>query len=274
MSIIDQQPEPASAILGTPRAHAPVCRNCGAGVDGNYCSTCGQPAHTHPINLHYFWHDIQHGIFHVDRGLLFTIRELFTRPGHAIREFINGKRVKHFKPIAFLFLLSTIYAVLAHYFKVDTFLDELSSGFAHARKDKDSTESFTKVFTWFQQHYAYSALLMLPAFSLASYLAFRKSGFNYLQHVVLNAYATGQRTLVYLLLIPVVWFIDDKAIAMKIHNAEFYLGAVLTFWVYGQFFHKNTLFKNVLLTLLTFFYLGVIFMLAIVVLSFVIKFVQ
>jgi hypothetical protein len=74
-----------------------TCKNCHQTYTGNYCNNCGQPADTHKINIHYLWHDIQHGLFHFDKGVTYTAKQLFTRPGHSIREFIEGKRVKHIK---------------------------------------------------------------------------------------------------------------------------------------------------------------------------------
>jgi hypothetical protein len=42
-----------------------------------------------------FWHDVQHGLFHFDKGMYYSAKELYWRPGHSIREFIEGKRVSH-----------------------------------------------------------------------------------------------------------------------------------------------------------------------------------
>ncbi|MBC8155688.1 MAG: DUF3667 domain-containing protein [Bacteroidetes bacterium] len=76
------------------------CQNCNSELNGNFCSHCGQSSNTHRLNFHFLWHDIQHGLLHIDKGILYTTKELFTRPGHSIREFLLGKRVKHFKPIS------------------------------------------------------------------------------------------------------------------------------------------------------------------------------
>ncbi|QOG00887.1 DUF3667 domain-containing protein [Flavobacterium sp. MDT1-60] len=37
---------------------------------------------------------------------------MFTRPGHSIREFIEGKRVKHFKPLWLVAVLGALYGFL------------------------------------------------------------------------------------------------------------------------------------------------------------------
>ena len=74
-------------------------KNCNHHFKGNFCSNCGQKAKTEKINFHFLWHDIQHGLFHFDSGILYTAKQLFTKPGMAIKEFIEGNRIKHFKPL-------------------------------------------------------------------------------------------------------------------------------------------------------------------------------
>jgi hypothetical protein len=95
------------------------CLNCHEPLKGEFCSHCGQPADTHRINIHFLWHDLQHGFMHADKGILFTTIELFTRPGHSIRAFLGGKRVIHFKPISMVLILAGIYGFLSHFFQIN-----------------------------------------------------------------------------------------------------------------------------------------------------------
>ena len=41
-------------------------------------------------------HDLIHGVWHIDKGVLFTVKELILRPGDSVRGFIQGKRVGFF----------------------------------------------------------------------------------------------------------------------------------------------------------------------------------
>ncbi len=82
------------------------CLNCNSDVVGDFCSTCGQKTSTKRFSLkHFITHDLIHGVFHLDKGLLFTIKELFTRPGHSIREYVQGKRIKHFNYFTAILIL-------------------------------------------------------------------------------------------------------------------------------------------------------------------------
>jgi ascorbate-specific PTS system EIIC-type component UlaA len=77
-------------------------------IEGNFCQHCGQNTNVDKINLPNFLHELSDSIFQINKGILFTIRELFVRPGESIREFIKGKRKYHFKPVAFALVMSTV----------------------------------------------------------------------------------------------------------------------------------------------------------------------
>lgn len=82
------------------------CKNCNEVITGNFCVNCGQKASVRRYSLKRFIeHDLVHGIWNVDNGIPFTIKELFLRPGHSVREFINGKRVGYSSFITLLILI-------------------------------------------------------------------------------------------------------------------------------------------------------------------------
>ena len=153
-----------------------TCKNCNHNFKGNFCNNCGQTANTHEINFTSIFHEIQHGIFHIDKGILYTSKELFRRPGHTIREYLNGKRVKHFKPFAYIFILSTIYALLTKISHKANFLDEFLSGMSESASEnpKKGLGLFGEVVQWMANHYAYSTLIIIPIISISSFLCFYK----------------------------------------------------------------------------------------------------
>ncbi len=236
------------------------CKNCNHTFKGNFCNKCGQTANTHEINFKSIVHEIQHSILHVDKGILYTTRELFKRPGHTIREYIYGRRIKHFKPFAYILILSTIYALLTKFSNKTTFLEEIFSGmtFAESQKPKGELDASVKVLLWMKNHYAYTTLLIIPIISLASYLAFLRSKYNYFQHLILNSFIAGQRTVLFLLILPITYFITGKHANDVIDDTKIVLGIILTFWTYFQFFNSTKPLKKILLTFLTYILMAII----------------
>jgi len=210
-----------------------TCKNCGQNFEGNYCNNCGQSAETHKMNFHFLWHDIQHGLFHFDSGIVYTVRQLFTRPGSAIREFMEGKRVKHSKPFSFVIILATLYAFLFHYFHIELPLDIHVSG-------NEAAGNYIKVVNeWIIAHYAIVSLSTIPLAALASFLAFRKTGYNYFEHIVLNSFINGQRLAIRILLFPLLVLFNHSTHLVTMISIADVAGIIFSFWTYWGFF--NTL---------------------------------
>ena len=53
------------------------CKNCGEVLTGKYCSKCGQKASVDKLNLSSFSSEISDGVFNMNKGLFYTIKELF-----------------------------------------------------------------------------------------------------------------------------------------------------------------------------------------------------
>ena len=68
------------------------CLNCNFTIDNKFCPSCGQKTDTHRIVIkHFVMHDLLHGVWHLEKGILFTLKETITRPGQAALDYIKGK---------------------------------------------------------------------------------------------------------------------------------------------------------------------------------------
>lgn len=227
-----------------------LCKNCNNSNYGLYCKSCGQKPHTHRINFHYILHELQHSLFHVDGGILYTLKELSIRPGHTLREFIDGKRVKHFKPITFVLILSILHAFLEHQLDKNPFIIEGLKGMVDAiRNDKNISEGKFLVINWLIEHYSYTALLLIPLFSFPSWLAFIKSGYNYFEHLTLNTFLFGQITFIFILTLPLSIIFPDY---YSIDIWRLLFAIIFTFWSYFQFFNNIKKTSRILNTILTY----------------------
>ncbi len=204
-----------------------VCKNCNHAFESQFCGQCGQDAHTHPINAHFLWHDIQHGFFHFDKGILFTLKELFTRPGFSIKDYLNGKRVKHFKPVSLVIILAGLWSLIYHYIPIN--LHETNS---------ENAAKGVKVLHWLREHNSIAELINLPFYALASYVVFRT--YNYWEHLVINAFLIAQKTVISIILIPILASLKNHTAQLAVSGVFFILCVVLNYWAFSQIFNHYT----------------------------------
>lgn len=221
-----------------------TCKNCHEVFKGHYCNNCGQSAATHKLNFHYLWHEIRHGILHFDEGILYTSKQLFTRPGHSVREFIEGKRVKHFKPISLVILFASLYGFLYHYFHIVMIFN--SEG-----DDTSSKINYTDFNEWVGTHYAWVTLFTIPLYTIGTGIAFRKQGYNLVEYFILNTFKASQRLLVHIILFPILYHFNGTPHLRTLSLIFYIIDVFLIYWTNEQFFNKLSFKKTFLLTLLS-----------------------
>lgn len=242
-----------------------TCKNCNQHFNGHFCNNCGQTANTHKMNFHFLRHELQQGLLQFDRGILYTSKQLFTRPGNSIREFIEGKRVNHFKPISLIITLATIYGILYHYFNINLlkrdFINSFIEGF-NSSIDGSLFLSIDKINEWIGSNYSWTVLLLLPLYAFGSFLAFRQSGYNYVEHLILNAFLTGQRLLLHIAFFPLLYLYNETTTLATISAITDIVCFALMVWGYVQFFRKYSKRKTFFLTLLSYLYFTITFLIA------------
>lgn len=204
------------------------CRNCNQHLllNQKFCHECGQRTDTHRINFHYFLHELPHNIFHVDGGIIFTLKELFTRPGHTIREYLDGKRQPHFKPVMLVLIMGSLCALIQYLLKDKSqskiadqkiFQGNLKGSGLSKYVDFEGLFSYFKqIVEWLSSHFAFTVLLMLPIAAFGFFLGFRKYKLNYPEWLVVMLFLAGQSLTVYVFFIFINRFVGN-------YNALFFV---------------------------------------------------
>ena len=96
---------------GDPHGDDGTCLNCGTELIGSHCHNCGQRREIHR-SLSGLFHDLIHGVLHLDGKLWETLPLLAFKPGLLTRRYIDGERAKFVSPMAmFLFSVFLMFAV-------------------------------------------------------------------------------------------------------------------------------------------------------------------
>lgn len=91
-----------------------ICQNCGADLNGNYCSNCGQEGKA-VLNrsvfslLHHFFEEL----FVWDSRFFRSVKYLFIRPGFLTHEYISGRINRYISPLKmFLFTSFVLFLIM------------------------------------------------------------------------------------------------------------------------------------------------------------------
>ncbi len=220
------------------------CKNCNTEFSGNYCNNCSQASNTERINFKFILTEIQKTFIHFDSGFLYTTKKLFTNPGEAILSYINGARIKHFRPLSFLFFIAGAYLILINS--------------AHLTLIKESISSNAKydIEKYIKEYYIQIQLSLIFIYSILSVLLFHYRHLNLYEFIIMHTYLAGQRILINILFLPLLLWNKTTEYASYINYIELLIGIIYMTWTYVNIFsHKNTfviILKTIALQLIIF----------------------
>ncbi|WP_190242708.1 DUF3667 domain-containing protein [Hymenobacter lapidiphilus] len=166
-----------------------------------YCGRCGQDAHhTHRLTMADMPHDILHSIWHVDKGILYTLKTMIVRPGATIRAYLAGKRVDHFRPLSLLFMITGFYALLSALLHIDLM----------GARDPSVPEAVwqmqVKSTTFFAKYMSWCYVAMVPVWALFARLFLKKGGYNYAECLIIAAFITAISNFFAIFLLPILYY--------------------------------------------------------------------
>ena len=209
-----------------------TCKNCGHEIAENFCPNCGQKKYKR-IDGKYIKDEIQYSILHTNKGFFYTIKNLIKNPGKTVRDYLDGNRVNHYKPILLAFVMSGISTYISFkILKMGKIFEEIPAKMNY----KTSQSLLMADYSNFVQSYnTFIYMMMIPCFALASFLTFRKLKQNYYEHIVINSYLYVVYVLFCMIFMyPLMYFIQGT-------NASLYISALTMF---GFVFIFPWFFKN------------------------------
>lgn len=238
-----------------------TCKNCDQATTGHYCSNCGQKTNTIRLNWHFVQEELKYTFLHINKGLLYTVKELYHKPGETIRGFIEGKRIRHYKPILLVFVLAGVYSVLNHYIDYSKLTHVTSSA-----KLQQGVAVGPEFMEKLMSHYALIELSFIPFLSIWSYLAFKKWGYNYVENIIVNCFASGQRIVYSILTFPITYLFYDTKYFILISGLLGLPVYLLTAWTYYDLYKAHNI-GDVVLRIVLFGFLAFMAMVLLVVIT-------
>jgi hypothetical protein len=214
-----------------------ICQNCISAVTDSFCSYCGQKKYKR-IDRKYIWDEVQYTVFHANKGLLYSVRNIIKNPGKTAREFIDGNRVNHYKPILLVFLLSGISAFISY--KIIGLDKIMKISYSNQKASADFMSSY---FSFVSSYNSLIMLLFIPFFAIFTKLAFKKWGHNYYEHIVMNAFGLSAYTITSILILsPVLYMVKSNTTLFElISSLSLLVVPFIMVWFYKGFYKDRSL---------------------------------
>jgi hypothetical protein len=185
------------------------CKNCKNLFEGNYCNNCGQKADQNRFTFKKLLGEFFYGFVHVHRGFLFTVKELFNRPGEVLRGYIDGRRVNYYRPFSFLLLISLAGSFLYTRSGIVEYVNEnfLTAG---------------EIINFTSKHFSIRLLMALPTYAITCWVLYRSYNYNLAEHLIISTFLISQS-----FVIMVVWLIISSIV--KPENSVFLIMFIFAF---------------------------------------------
>jgi hypothetical protein len=204
-------------------SHSNTCLNCNEPVSKKFCPNCGQKTDTHRITFkHFILHDILHGVWHFEKGILFTLKESLLRPGKAALDYICGKRIKYYNVFYLTLLIIALNLFLSHYY--DVFAEKFLGVNEVENSNRNVTGKLLDAFL--TENVKLIIFSFIPLFAINSFLIFRKRKLNFSEHfIIAGMIFLGVLTIV--TIGSVLSFFDFVKYADIISSLNDYIGPIL-----------------------------------------------
>lgn len=180
-------------------AHSSHCINCGTEFIGEYCHSCGQKNRVQRLTFRNAWLEFQQFFLGLDTKYFRTFKTIWVNPGRVAKANIDGNRVMFVGPVGYLFVVLTILLLLVSAFGVKwtEFMSESINTFQV--DSQQQTEMQTQMMGRIFNNFRAFQFLVIPFMAMGAKLMFRKSNYNYLEHMVVVFYVQAQMVFITIL---------------------------------------------------------------------------
>ena len=145
------------------------CNNCGNDFVGNFCPICSQKENVGRIT----WKSVAQSIGEVwglhNRSLVYSVVQLFLRPGYFIGDYISGKKQVSFPPVKMLALVALL-GLLVDYVMGAPITGVFNNDFDF---QGDKMLYIDNAFEWMNLHPDVMSLILLSYLIIPNYFIFR-----------------------------------------------------------------------------------------------------
>jgi hypothetical protein len=173
------------------------CKNCGAGLSGEYCTACGQKKFDRDdLTLKEFGKEAADEIFNYDSKLLITLKYLILKPGKLTVDYLEGKQRRYIGPVRLYLIIIAVNFLVRDFDTSSPMNVEYLNSFAKiewaqnilsaklAASGKTTAEFYHSFNADVIQTLSFSLYFLIFIFALILKAYFFRSGRYYAEHLI------------------------------------------------------------------------------------------
>ena len=181
------------------------CKNCSTSLPSayHYCPSCGAKVVHNRLTLKQVGQDLGNQVFNLDNTFFKTFKHLFVQPDAVIKSYISGTRKKYMNPIGYFAIAVTLLGVLFFFLRRVYHVDLTSNSFT----DREGPNM-----DFIFDYQGLLSYLIVPLNAIMTWILFiDRKKLNYTEHLVANAYISGQVSFVQVLVcLPLFGLFDIR----------------------------------------------------------------
>ena len=215
-----------------------TCKNCGHQFDLKFCPNCGQKASIKRLEMKSLLSDLPHTVFHLDKGILYNVTQLFKRPGYAIKDYLDGKRKKFYHPLSYMLIILGTMLVAMNLMKVH-YYDPKQDAWMSPEKAANWQKYDATQQTWIH-YYKFYIPFYLPWMALIFYLWLRvmKQKYTYAESVFISFFCSANMTIPQIFVLTMAYFVNNTAFTrvsdQVLNNAALFIIYFFQFYQLGN----------------------------------------
>jgi len=170
------------------------CKNCEVKLleEHLFCSNCGQQVIKERYTIKRFFSELVRIMTNMERGFLFTLQQMFVAPAKVVSDYCNGKTKPYYHPFRYIFIWASISVLIGLYLH---FYDDSQASFNDALGINQSEKQKAlqmEINKYIKSYMNLIYFIIIPFMSYFTWRMFKKKGYNYAEHVILNSFSMGQ----------------------------------------------------------------------------------
>ena len=182
------------------------CKNCESDLNGKFCKNCGQRSSVGKVTFKETFQDFMDMVFSVNAPFLLTLKMLVVNPGKLFREYLEGKRKKYYKPVAFFILTTVVYLLLINILNYNPFSTLASAG----EVSKDFDLLLNQANEFMAQNMNNFLFVFVFSFGILLKLFFYKR-YSLIEYIAISFYLVGVFTIIIAVSMPFLKFLFPES---------------------------------------------------------------